>query len=443
MIFLLSLALAALFLWGCAKPLKQHPIPYYLAAAAISAVVLGCTLGGVRFPGWFQNWVWPIFSRSAFATALWAVVMWTGALPNGSKAIRFLMPIRGELSILAAILTLGHNAAYGKVYFLGITKLPSNQLAAAICSLVLICIMLPLFITSFKTVRKKMKGSSWKKLQRLAYGFYALLYVHIMLLTVPAPLEGRSGYLLSVLVYSVVFLGYAICRVLKAVARKSKQTTGLFRRQRRALACALLLSLILTGCLGCQAQTEAPEDGASQEEVLTEDQEEADEPPAEEEEDTPEAETAGTEEKPAQQAEQTQQTEKPAASTTTAAPSSNSKQSAASQTQTSSQTTTAQTPAQPAPAPEPVLTYKNGTFTGTGSGFNGPITVSVTIQNDVITGISVTSSSDDEPYLSDGKGVISRILSAQSANVNTVSGATYSSGGIIDAVKAALASAKN
>ena len=40
MIFLLSLALAALFLWGCAKPLKQHPIPFYLAAAAISAVVL-------------------------------------------------------------------------------------------------------------------------------------------------------------------------------------------------------------------------------------------------------------------------------------------------------------------------------------------------------------------------------------------------------------------
>ena len=75
MIFLLSLALAALFLWGCAKPLKQHPIPFYLAAAAISAVVLGCTLGGVRFPGWFQNWVWPIFSRSAFAagTVLWSV----------------------------------------------------------------------------------------------------------------------------------------------------------------------------------------------------------------------------------------------------------------------------------------------------------------------------------------------------------------------------------
>ena len=55
----------------------------------------------------------------------------------------------------------------------------------------------------------------------------------------------------------------------------------------------------------------------------------------------------------------------------------------------------------------------------------------------------MVSASDDDPYWSEGKGVISRILSAQSANVDTVSGATFSSGGIIQAVKAALSSAKN
>jgi uncharacterized protein with FMN-binding domain len=97
---------------------------------------------------------------------------------------------------------------------------------------------------------------------------------------------------------------------------------------------------------------------------------------------------------------------------------------------------------EPQPEPEPVRIYKNGTFSGTGEGFEGPITVSVTIQDDVITAISITASSDDEPYWSDGKTVVSRILSAQSANVDTVSGATFSSGGIIQAVKAALASAK-
>ncbi|MDD6502152.1 MAG: FMN-binding protein [Oscillospiraceae bacterium] len=85
----------------------------------------------------------------------------------------------------------------------------------------------------------------------------------------------------------------------------------------------------------------------------------------------------------------------------------------------------------PTPTPEPVRVYQNGTFSGSGEGFSGPITVSVTLQDDVITGISVVSALDDDAFLSEAKGVISRMLSAQSANVDTVSGATYSSQGII------------
>lgn len=90
-----------------------------------------------------------------------------------------------------------------------------------------------------------------------------------------------------------------------------------------------------------------------------------------------------------------------------------------------------------------VYQYKDGTFTGSADGFNGPITVSVTIQSDKITAISVVSTTDDEPFLSDAKGVISRMLSSNSANVSGVSGATFSSQGIINAVKAAMSSAKN
>jgi uncharacterized protein with FMN-binding domain len=86
--------------------------------------------------------------------------------------------------------------------------------------------------------------------------------------------------------------------------------------------------------------------------------------------------------------------------------------------------------------------YKNGTFSGSGTGFQSTITASVTIQDDVITNISV-SGSDDEPYFSNAKALVSRMLSSQSANVDVVSGATYSSNGIIQAVKSALASAKN
>ena len=67
----------------------------------------------------------------------------------------------------------------------------------------------------------------------------------------------------------------------------------------------------------------------------------------------------------------------------------------------------------------------------------------MTIQNDKITNVTVTSSVDEEPYWSEGKKVISSIVANNSANVNAVSGATFSSNGIKDAVKAALAAAKN
>lgn len=98
----------------------------------------------------------------------------------------------------------------------------------------------------------------------------------------------------------------------------------------------------------------------------------------------------------------------------------------------------------PAPAPaEPSYTYKDGTYSGSAQGFNGPVGVSVTISKDKITSVFVTSSTDDEPYISDAKALCSKIVSANSADVSAVSGATYSSNGIKGAVKAALAKAKN
>ena len=71
-------------------------------------------------------------------------------------------------------------------------------------------------------------------------------------------------------------------------------------------------------------------------------------------------------------------------------------------------------------------------------GMNAKITVEVTISDGKISDITVLSSRDDEPYYSDALAVIDDILSANSVEVDTVSGATYSSGGIIDAVEDAL-----
>lgn len=85
--------------------------------------------------------------------------------------------------------------------------------------------------------------------------------------------------------------------------------------------------------------------------------------------------------------------------------------------------------------------YKDGTYSGTATGFAGPLTVQVVVSGGKISSIKVTSSSDDAGYLNKAKGLISKIISSQSTNVDTVSGATYSSVGIINAVRKALSNA--
>lgn len=88
--------------------------------------------------------------------------------------------------------------------------------------------------------------------------------------------------------------------------------------------------------------------------------------------------------------------------------------------------------------------YKDGTYTGSAQGFGGDITVSVTLKADEITAITVDSApGEDSAYLSQGENVINSIISAQSTDVDTISGATFSSTGIINAVVDALGKAEN
>ena len=99
----------------------------------------------------------------------------------------------------------------------------------------------------------------------------------------------------------------------------------------------------------------------------------------------------------------------------------------------------------PAPTVKPVKedgTYKDGTYEGTGTGFGGEMKLKVTIKKGKITKITVVSKKDDEPFFTNAKALFNTIIKKQSTNVDKVSGATYSSNGIIEAVRDALSKAK-
>ena len=387
MLFLLALLLAVLFSFVCRKALKKHAVLFYIAVAAVSVAVAVWDFHGVPAP--MQNYVIGLFSRGAFATGLWCVVMWIGALPNGSAMMKALMPVRGELSIFAAILTLGHNFGFGKTYFVRMFTNPGSmkptQLTAGILSLVMLAIMIPLTILSIPSVRKKMTAKRWKKIQRTAYLFYALIYLHVMILFLPSAQNGKVLYQVSVIVYSLVFLGYAACRIRKAIIRKKPE------KKKRVLClsiagvvCGMIFVLVLLLPKGTEENIPVVDTDTESTEISEESYASVND-------------TAETDE----------------------------------DTKTGEET-------------EKVQRYKDGTYTATAYGYDGDITVSVIIVEDVITAITAQSAEEDPWYFVQAeKPVIEAILAGQATEVDAVSGATYSSKGIMQAVENALEQAKN
>lgn len=81
----------------------------------------------------------------------------------------------------------------------------------------------------------------------------------------------------------------------------------------------------------------------------------------------------------------------------------------------------------------------DGTFQGTAQGYGGPVTVEVTVEGGYIAQVSVVDApGEDAPYLAQASALLDRIVDEQTPNVDTVTGATFSSAGIINGCVEAL-----
>ncbi|SHJ21158.1 FMN-binding protein [Pseudobutyrivibrio xylanivorans] len=366
MVFLISLCLALIFILVCGDSLKKNPVPFYIGTFAISFLSIFAAWSDMAMPALIENWIIPIVAGGGLTGAFFAIVMYAGAFPNRSLGAKTFIPLRGPLSIIASINGLGHSVAYGLSYYKkalnGFSELSTSLIIFIVLSTIMTLIMIPLFITSFVSVRRKMKAVTWKKLQRMAYIFYALLFVHVMMLMVPPALKGSKGYDITVFVYVFIYLSYLVCRLAKATGATAEK---LPRKQMVLVSLSLLVATSTVAVIN--ANIEKPE------------------------------------EKPDEKlaSEKIEQTTDLSATNT----------------------------------------LKDGTFTGEGMGNNGTIAVEVTITGGEISDIVFTKFSDDAEYFDvekDGKEMIDQVLQAQSADVDTIAGATYSSEGFLAAVKDAL-----
>jgi len=100
-------------------------------------------------------------------------VMITGALNPKWKLTKKLKAVRGMYSILGFVLLIAHPLNYAAEVLGGLREIPIFGVAAFV-------IMIPLFITSYIVIRKRMSPKAWAKLQQWAYLSYAFILVHLI-----------------------------------------------------------------------------------------------------------------------------------------------------------------------------------------------------------------------------------------------------------------------
>lgn len=216
--------------------IKKVPVVFYVGVYLWQAVVIayyGLELNE-QFPAWFTTYFMDIFQRGMFSTITFIIVMYLGVITTHNTVTRKLMSIRGELSIIGCLSVICHNIIFGVLYFPALVQHPelmtTRNKAASIVTIILLIIMVPLFITSFKCVRRKMNGKKWKNLQRFAYPFYFLIYVHVMILFT-ADIE---AHLTGIVIYTVIFGAYAVLRLRKYFIQKAKKQKKIAAKEAHA-----------------------------------------------------------------------------------------------------------------------------------------------------------------------------------------------------------------
>lgn len=218
--FLIASCFAVVLIVVLAKPLKRHPAPFYCAALGLVALYLFGLTAHVS-GGWWPYFM-PLMQRCSVAFLLFSVVMFAGVLDDSSRVRARLMPIRRQLSILGCIFALGHIDLYASSYLPRTSSAFSGNLAFSLAlAALLVALMIVLAVTSFQVVKHRMSAATWKGIQRLAYPFYLLTYVHLALLLLPSALAGKDTALVSLTVYTVVVLAYVVLRTRRAWCRKA------------------------------------------------------------------------------------------------------------------------------------------------------------------------------------------------------------------------------
>ncbi len=209
---------AVAFSWLAAKSLKRLPWVYYALALALSMLSVFALYEAP--PRSVVHVLADCVQKGYVGFSFITVVMFVGVFSRDSRARRVLGPVRGELSIVATLFMIAHVVPYVSGYlamlgFMG--SLRASVLASLGIAVVLVVLLLVLAVASVKVVRRAMPLWAWKNVQRLAYVFYVLAFVHLAGFLIVPHSSGATGATVALAYYGVLLVAYATLRVRRAV----------------------------------------------------------------------------------------------------------------------------------------------------------------------------------------------------------------------------------
>ena len=216
---LVSLSILTLLCVLLSRSIKKHSTWYYIFLAlpfVLGAIPSICRMFGIEA---FSFTRVPILGQlirdyihmGTFGHPLLIIIMYIGALDPKIPSVKKLLNIRKELSIIVGFPVLMHslirvvnNFPNSLKFFTNhagyvASERVTNELGAGISSfsfvlgIVMLALFLPLWITSFDSVHKRMGNKKWKKFQKWSYVLYATLFIHAMGIQVGGMLNQRGG----------------------------------------------------------------------------------------------------------------------------------------------------------------------------------------------------------------------------------------------------------
>jgi DMSO/TMAO reductase YedYZ heme-binding membrane subunit len=219
MLFLVTLAIVTVLVILLQKPLKRWPVVFYLLSFGFTAVYLYTVFAETSLELW--RYLLMSMQRCTIALAFLGLVMFANVFPNGSRPYILLMGLRRELSIIGCFFAIGHIVAYMRVFLPRLTgdmiSAQTNLFVSLIIALVITALLVLLTVTSFTAIRHAIKPETWKKIQLMAYPFFALVYIHLMFVLLPSALADGVNATISIAVYTVLFFSYMVLRTRKAM----------------------------------------------------------------------------------------------------------------------------------------------------------------------------------------------------------------------------------